>query len=543
MDGRFDLGSGVSRRRFLIRSAALAGVMSFGILSACQTVAPSAPAAATGAPAAAAQAAAPTQAPAAAKQHQTLTIGYDVDIDNLDPQQAQSAGSEVPSSVVFRRLAEFTNTQDADKSGVAESWVQKDPTTVVFTLRQGVKFHSGREMTADDVEYSWQRGFDIGPKGRFAGYMVTVDSGKATGKYEFTVKLKQPDALLVPNTCVGAAAVVDKENVDSISTRPSACGPYKFVEWQPGEQHTYEKFADYYDTGRLAGYPDRIVVKIIKEEQARIAALKAGQVDMVPRVSPALTADIQQTPSLQLLKQPFSASYQCVAFNLRHPPFDNLKLRQGLAYAVNRDVINKNVWFGTGEVGCGPLPSTHWAYTPQACPMFDLAKAKQMIADSGAQLPITVDFGFWNFPEQIKIAEILKNDWKDLGLDLNLRPLETASYIADVWNGKKADMTIAWYTREPDPDGAFSSVLRKDQGNNFMGYDNPQVDKLFDQGRAETDQAKRKAIYDQIIKQGFLADVPLIKMQTIEIQWAANQAVQMPITPQGSGNWVNLKIA
>jgi peptide/nickel transport system substrate-binding protein len=564
MDGRSS-SSGVSRRRFLIRSAGLVGITSFGMLSACQSATPAAPAATSGAaaagvpastsaPAAAkpttaaaaatsAPAAAATSAPAVAKQHQTLTIGYDVDIDNLDPQQAQSAGSEVPSAVVFRRLAEFTNTQDADKSGVAESWELKDPTTYVFKLRQGVKFHSGREMTAEDVEYSWQRGFDIGPKGRFAGYMVTVESGKATGKYEFTVKLKRPDALLVANTCVGAAAVVDKESIDSIGTKPSACGPYKFVEWQPGEQHTYEKFADYYDKQRLAGYPDRIVVKVIKDEQARIAALKAGQVDIVPRVSPALSADIEKTPSLRLLKQPFSASYQCVAFNLRHPPFDNLKLRQGLSRAVNRDVINKNVWFGTGEVGCGPLPSTHWAYTSLSCPTFDLAAAKQMIADSGVQLPIKVDFGFWNFPEQIKIAEILKNDWKDLGLDLDLRPLETASYIADVWNGKKADMTIAWYTREPDPDGAFSSVLRKEQGNNFMGYDNPSVDALFDQGRSETDQAKRKAIYEQIIQTGFLADVPLIKMQTIEIQWAANQAVQMPITPQGSGNWVNLKIA
>ena len=219
MDGRFS-SSGVSRRRFLIRSAGLVGIGSFGMLSACQPPTPAAPAAtpgaaaagapasttapaaakpATSAPATAATsapAAAATSAPAVAKQHQTLTIGYDVDIDNLDPQQAQSAGSEVPSAVVFRRLAEFTNTQHADKSGVAESWELKDPTTYVFKLRQGVKFHSGREMTAEDVEYSWQRGFDIGPKGRFAGYMVTVESGKATGKYEFTVKLKRPDALL-----------------------------------------------------------------------------------------------------------------------------------------------------------------------------------------------------------------------------------------------------------------------------------------------------------------------------------------------------------
>jgi len=555
----------LSRRTFLLRSSAVAGAAgAFGLLAACQApAAPTQPAptaappgaanptpagavgvAPTTAPAAAA--AAPTQAqaqaPAAPKSRATLTIGSDVDLDNLDPQQAQSAGSEVPVSVVFRRLTEFNKTMDADKSGVAESWTLKDPTTMVFTLRQGVKFHSGREMTAEDVEYSWKRGFEIGPKGRFAGYMVTVDSGQATGKYEFTAKLKRADALLAPNTAVGSASVVDKESIDSIGTKPVGTGPYKFVEWQPGEQHVYEKFADYYDKERLAGYPDRIVVKVIKEEQARIAALKAGQVDVIPRVSQALGADIEKTANLQLLKQPFSSSYQCVAFNIRKPPFDNLKLRQALTTAINRDVINKNIWFGTGEVGCSPLPSTHWAATSLECPKFDLAAAKAAVQASGASLPLTIDFGFWNFPEQIKIAEILKNDWKDLGINIEIRPLETASYIADVWNGKKADMTIAWYTREPDPDAMLSSVLRKEQGNNFMGYFNQEIEDLFDQGRSETDQAKRKAIYEKIIRKGFLEDAPLIKMQSIEIQWASTKSVTLPILPQGSGNWVNLKI-
>src|SRR5262249_22727403 len=152
----------LSRRALLARAGAIAGVATtFGLMAACQ--APTAPTtAATQAPAAA-----PTQAPAAAKQPTTLTIGSDVDLDNLDPQQAQSAGSEVPSALVFRRLAEYTPTMDADKTGVAESWQQKDPTTYVYTLRQGVKFHTGREMTADDVEFTWKRGFEIGPKGRF----------------------------------------------------------------------------------------------------------------------------------------------------------------------------------------------------------------------------------------------------------------------------------------------------------------------------------------------------------------------------------------
>ncbi|MBI3979265.1 MAG: ABC transporter substrate-binding protein [Chloroflexi bacterium] len=540
--------SGRFSRRALLRAAALlAGGTSLGVLAACQPAPAPSPvspgAQPTRAPAAAPTTAqAPTTVPAAPKQRTTMTVGSDVDTEGLDPHLSQGAGGDFHMNFLWRRLAEYTPAQEAQNAGFAESWEMKDPTTYVFKLRQGVKYHSGREATAEDAEFSWKRAQELGPKGRFAGYMVTLDSFKATGKYEFTAKLKRPDALFLANSCTPSASLVDKETVADIAKKPIGFGPYKFIEWLPGEQQVYEKFEDYYDKGRLAGYPDRVVVKVIKEEQARIAALKAGQVDLITRVSPAFTADIEKTANLQLIKQPFSASYQCVAFNLRKPPFDNFKLRQALAHAVNREVIQKNVWFGTGDAGCSLLPSTHWAYTPQECPKFDLALAKKLVQESGAKVPMTVDFAYWNFPEQTKMGEILKNDWKDLGINLELRPVETAVYIEDIWRGKKTDMTIAWYTREPDPDGLFSSVLRKEQGNNFMGYFKQEIEELFDQGRSETDKAKRIAIYDKIMKVAVLGDIPLIKMQSIEIQYASSKKVQMALHPQGYPNWIGLKV-
>jgi peptide/nickel transport system substrate-binding protein len=452
--------------------------------------------------------------------------------------KGQGTGNEVHGGLLWRRLAEYTATQDVETTGIAQSWEMKDPRTYIFRLRQGVTFHSGREVTAEDVEYSWKRAFDM-PTSRFPGLMVTVDTYKATGKHEFTVTLKQPDSVFMTNVPIGT--IVDKESIDAIATRPVGLGPYRFVEWLPGEQQVYEKYDGYYDKQRLAGYPDRVVVRVIKEEQARIASLKGGQVDLIPRLGHAFKAEIEATPALHLLKQPFSSSYQCIAFNLRRPPWDNLKLRQALVHAVNREVITKNVWFGSGEAGCSLFPSTHWAHVPQSCPAFDLALAKKLVAESGATLPITVDFAYWNFPEQTRIGEILKNDWKDLGINLQLRPTETAIYINDVWLGKKADMTIAWYARQPDPDTLFSSVLRKEQGNNFMGYDRPEIDQLFDQGRAETDREKRKAIYDQIMKRAVLGDVPLIKMQSIEVQYAASRKVQMSLYPSMTPHWIDLK--
>lgn len=521
----------LSRRRFLQVGAGSMGALTLMGLVGCQPAA--APA---GAPAEEA-----SGEEAAATGGGTMTIGYESDILKLDPGVQQSGVDWPPAALVYSRLVEYDNTMMAPVPGLAESWtVSDDGLTYTFQLRQGVLFHSGRELTAADVAYTFDRNFEIGPQGRFAGYMIAVDSYEATGDYEFVITLAQPDVTFFPNLAVMSASIVDQETIDEVDTHPIGSGPYEFVEWIPGERVVYRKFADYWDQDQLAQWPDEIVTVPIPETQTRIANLQSGQIDVATSIPPEFVEQIEADPNLQLLGQEVSASYLCLIFSQERPPFnDNKLLRQAIAYAIDKETINNNVFFGAGEPGCNLIPPSHWAYTEIDCPTYDPERARELLAESGfdTSTPITfrtfTDRGFG-----VPVAEIIQSNLRDIGLNVEIEPLEWAFYVEDAWVGRNFEMTLAWYTREIDPDGLFSSVLREEQGNNPMRYYNEEVEALFDQGKATTDEEERKQIYEQIMDIAILDDTPLVKLQSMEIKWAANQKVQnFTLLPKGYPNF------
>lgn len=525
----------LSRRRFLqISGSSVAAATLFGLVG-CQP--------------AAAPAGAPAEAPAAEADEApatgggTMTIGYDSDILKLDPGIQQSGVDWPPAALVYSRLVEYDNTMMVPVPGLAESWtVSDDGLTYTFQLREGVKFHSGREVTAADVAYTFERGFEIGPQGRFAGYMIAVDSFEATGDYEFVINLSQVDVTFFPNLAVMSASIVDQETIDEVDTHPIGSGPYEFVEWIPGERVVYRKFADYWNQEQLAQWPDEIITVPIPETQTRIANLQSGQIDVATSIPPEFVQQIEADPNLQLLGQEVSASYLCVIMSQERPPFnENKLLRQAIAYAIDKETINNNIFFGSGEPGCSLIPPSHWAYTELDCPTYDPEKARELLAESGfdTSTPITfrtfTDRGFG-----VPVAEIIQSNLRDIGLNVEIEPLEWAFYVEDAWVGRNFEMTLAWYTREIDPDGLFSSVLREEQGNNPMRYYNADVEALFDAGKATADEEERKAIYEEIMNIAILDDTPLVKLQTMEIKWAANTKVQnFSLLPKGYPNFYN----
>ncbi|MFN8591983.1 MAG: ABC transporter substrate-binding protein [Thermomicrobiales bacterium] len=473
----------------------------------------------------------------------TMKIAYTLDLQFLDPQLVQSDQDLLPSTLIFGRLVQWDATMLDPQPDVAESWtISDDNLTYVFTLRPGLTFHSGREVTADDVVFSFQRALDTGDKGRGKAELRDVDSFTATGPREFTVKMKQPSAVFMTSCGHWALPILNKDTIDNIDVAPDGTGPFTFGEWIPGDHASYNKNPNYWNSEALAGWPDEIVSQPISEALTRIANLKAGQVDLVENVPSQLVAELEQDSNVQLIRQPFTASYWCVNFNLRKPPFDNVKVRQAIAMAIDKDAIHQNVFFGTGEVGCSLIPSTHWAYDASiACPARDVEAAKALMAEAGYADGFAATFKFGGNDPGIEapLGEILKQNLAEIGIELELQEMESGLWIQEVWLDKKFDITDAWYTREPDPDGLMQSVLRKDGGNNVMGYDNPKIEELFDKGKATLDQDARKPIYSEIIKT-MLEDMPLVKIQTVEVVWAGDHKVSgMQIWPKGLPNYLD----
>lgn len=523
------LGTALTRRQLLKGSAGgLSALALLGLVGCQPAVAPGAAPAETG-------------SEAAATGPSKLTIGYESDILKLDPGVQQTGVDWPPAALVYSRLVEYDNTMMQPVPGLAESWtVSEDGLTYTFQLRQGAKFHSGREVTAEDVDYTFKRGLEIGSKGRFAGYMLAVDTFEATGSHEFVIHLKQVDVTFFPNLAVMSASIVDQETIEQVETHPIGSGPYEFVEWIPGERVVYRKFQDYWNQEQLAQWPDEIVTVPIPEVQTRIANLQSGQVDIATSIPPEFFEQISSDANLQLLGQEVSASYLCLIFSNERPPFqDNKLLRQAIARAIDKEAIQQNVFFGSGETQCNLIPSTHWAYTELDCPTRDLEEARRLLAESGFDPATKITFR--TFTDQgfgVPVAEIIQSNLTELGLNVEIEPLEWAFYVEDAWVGRNFEMTLAWYTREIDPDGLFSSVLRKEQGNNPMRYFNEQVETLFDEGKATADPEARKQIYEEIMDIAILDDTPLVKLKTMEIKWAANKKVEgLTLLPKGYPNF------
>jgi peptide/nickel transport system substrate-binding protein len=472
----------------------------------------------------------------AAQDQTTMTVGYDLDIQFLDPQLVQSGQDLLPSTLIFSRLTAYDSTMLDPLPDVAESWTQPDDVSYVFTIRPGVRFHTGREVTAEDVVYSYQRALDIGERGRGAAELREVESFEATGPMEFTITLSQPSAVFLPATAHWALAIVDSETIDTIDTDPVGTGPYTFGEWIPDDHVSYQKNPEYWNQDALAVWPDQVRSTPISEALTRIANLQQGQIDLAANIPAQFVSQLEDDPNVHLLRQPFTASYWAINFNVTRPPFDNVLLRQAVARVIDKETIHQNAFFGVGEVGCSLIPSTHWAHDPSVeCAPRDIEASRALLEEAGYGdgLQVTFKFGGNSADIEPPMAEILRQNFAEIGIELELQRMEPSLWLQEVWLDRDYEMTTAWYTREPDPDGLMQSVLREGGGNNVMGYVNERVEELFDLGKATLDRDERRPIYTEIM-QIMLEEMPLVKLQTVEIVWGASQRVQgMELSPKG----------
>ena len=477
----------------------------------------------------------PTEEPVA--EPSVMRVGNTHDVVFLDAQRVQ-AGYDLPhSDLLYSRLTMYDDTMMFPRPDVAESWtVSDDGLTYVFKLREDVKFHTGRGLTAEDVVYSWERALEtIGDAGRALGEMGAVESYEATDTYEFTVTLSRLDPVFLTTMGHWGLALVDRETIDQIDTQPIGTGPYRFVEHVPDDRLVLEKFQEYYDQAALANWPDRIVLIPFVEERTRVAALQAGEIDLIVTVAYEYLDEIKEAPGLQLIEQVGgTCSYMTVAFNLREGPTADVRVRKAIQHAIDKEAIHRAVYLGLGQVDCNLIPADHWAHEPLDCPPRDIEMARQLLADAGYPDGLTLSYIPQANELTQKMAEVIQQSLAEAGIDIDITVVERSTWLDQVWFGHDFEITDAWYTREPDPDGLMQSVLRKGLGNNVMGYDNPEIEDLFDAGKATLDPDERRAIYTQIVEIVVFDDVPLINIQSMPRFAAANDKIQNAhVSPKG----------
>ena len=303
-----------------------------------------------------------------------------------------------------------------------------------------------------------------------------------------------------------------KKYGEHFTNNPSCVGPFRFVERVAGDRIVLRKDPHYYDADKV--HLDGVVYKPIPDGNVRLANLRSGDVQVGDQMAPVDVRSSLTESKLQLFNSP-SLGYQAIGINVGNvsgdgkkpgkidtPMGSNLRVREAFDLSLDRDVINKVVFQGMYDPACGPVsPGSALApgVKPELCPKRDVARAKQLLRDSGVKTPVRVELKVANTPESSRLGQVVQAMAKEAGFDVTLRPTEFATMLDEVSAGDYQVTAQGWSGRL-DPDGNIASFLQTRGAMNDWGLSNPAIDKLIDRGRTESDPAERATIYQDLTR-------------------------------------------
>jgi len=444
-----------------------------------------------------------------------LVFARSGDSVGLDPGRETDGESFYGSTPVYDNLVEFVPGETAVRPALATSWsFSDDGLTVTFNLRKGVKFHDGTDFNADAVVYSFARQFKEnhpdyknGPW-KYWGYMdmsSIVDDVIAVDDFTVQFKLKKKEAPFIANLAMDFASIVSptaaEKYGEDLATHPVGTGPFKFVSWIKDDSIVYERNPDYWG-GDV--YLDRLILKVIPDATARWLALKKGEVDVIDFPSPEDLEEMKSTSGIKVVQQPgLNVGY--LALNTEKKPYDNVKVRQAMNYAIDRNEIVAGVYGEAGAVAKNPIPPTMWSYNDDIKPYpYDPEMAKKLLAEAG--YPNGFKTEIWAMPvarpynpNGKKVAEIMQAQLAKVGIDVDIVSYEWGTYLDKTDQGEHQAAMLGWTGDNGDPDNflwvLLSAPAAEKPAGNIAFWKNAEFTDLCAQAKEEMDVAKRTELY------------------------------------------------
>lgn len=449
------------------------------------------------------------------------------------------------SANVFDGLIEYDNDFKL-KPALATSWnVSKDGKTITFKLRQGVKWHDGKPFTSADVKWTvenvWQK---IHARNQILYKNVTaVETPDA---HTVILRFSEPSLAILSSLNSNGAQVLPKhlyEGSDVLTNpynnKPVGTGPFVFKEWSKGNHIIVERNPEYWDKGKP--YLDRIIFKLIPDAGARAAALESGEVQYGP-FSPVPLKDAERLaklPSLKLETRGYGwlSPWLFADLNIDKPHFQDVRVRQAIAHALDLNAISKVVWYGFGKPAVSPVVSTLKEFHNPAVPKYayDTKKAEALLdaaglkkGSDGVRLRITVDFLPYG-DDYKRTAEYFKQALKKVGIDATVRSQDTATYTKHVYGDRDFDISIVWFAGFADPSVGVTRAYWPDligkniPWTNASGYRDPASTALIVKAQGSGDPAERVRLFKELQAkwQTDLPSIPLSELQFFTIH-AAN---------------------
>lgn len=456
---------------------------------------------------------------------------------------------------IYDGLLEY-DMQMQPQPSLAESWeVSGDGKSVTFKLRRGVTWHDGRPFTSADVAFSLLEVVKkFHPRG--PGNLGPLEAVDTPDEHTAILRLAHPYPPMMKGLSSLESPIVAKhlyEGTDirnnPANNRPVGTGPFKFAEWNRGASIVLEKNPSYWRPGRP--YLDRLIFRFINDPATRAAALESGEVDVAffGTITPAEMRRLAGLPNIEIAHGGYEAlaPVMLLELNTKKKPLDDRRVRQALAYAIDRKFIADNVWYGFGKPAVGPISSVYSGsglYTDQVL-RFDVpdrvARANALLDEAGyrrgaggIRFELTQDVGPYG-DDYRRMGEYMRQAYNRIGVRLNLRTVDQATYVRRVYTDYDFDMTSGWYVGMGDPtlgvqrQFVTSNIRQGIPFNNVAQYSDPENDRLWAQAAVETDTAKRAELF-HAIQRKLVEDSPIIWIMEMELVALQNKRVKNLIT-------------
>lgn len=436
--------------------------------------------------------------------------------NNLLPVLSSDSASSDINGLVYNGLVRYDKNLQLEGE-LAESWdISDDRLTITFHLRKGVTWHDGAPFTSADVLFTYQMYIDPKVPTSYAEDFLQVAKAEAVDPYTFRVTYKEPFAPALESwgTAIQPKHLLEGQEITKspLTRSPVGTGPYKFVKWDAGEKIELLANPDYFEG---QPYIHRVVYRVIPDTSTQFLELQSGGLDMMG-LTPIQFKTQTDTPAFTRNFNKYSYlsfSYTYLGYNLNKPLFQDQRLRQAISYAINKQEIIDGVLLGLGEIATGPYKPDTWVYNKNVKRYpYDPDRSKSLLAEAGwtdsdgdgildkdgQKLAFTIVTNQGN-DLRSKTAEIIQRRLKEVGIAIEIRVVEWATFLKEFIFPGNFDATILGWSGGPEPDqyNIWHSSKTAPRELNFIKYKNPEVDKLLEQGRRTFDQSERKKIYDR----------------------------------------------
>lgn len=425
----------------------------------------------------------------------TLIIAQRADVKTLDPQKSIDTISNKVINLMFESLL----TLDENLTVVpqlATSWEQVDNLNTVFHLRKDVTFHNGEPLTSEDVVFSLNRARSSAQ----VGYNFTpIIDIKAIDKYTVQVTTDKPfGAILKYLSSVGGSIVSKKaveESGNAFSQNPIGSGPYKFKEWIPGDKIIVEAFVNYH--GEIPKNKT-LIVRSIPEVTNRTIALETGEVDIAFDIGIMDRETVKESGDLELLEVE-APSTLYLGFDNTNPLFQNKKLREAIAYAIDNESLAEFVFRGAALSGDSPIPPVIDVYNPNVKKYAqNIPLAKELMKEAGFENGLNIEL--WTSAQStwIDMCTIIQDQLKEIGILAEIKIFEWSTYVTVTSQPNKALYLLSWNVTSVDGDPALYPLFHsneKGMSGNRSFYENKEIDSILLEARTTIDQDKRKSLY------------------------------------------------